>query len=458
MDDLVLERCPTAWDLEALVLGALEKADPVLAERVQGHLDGCLECSGVVGAIKGDIVAGRSWAHKPAPPPDLQAAFLQLRHQGSADGGGIRSTEIQVGEIWTTRLASEPSQTHFYGRAFPLLVTAQTFGPAAVVDQEVTAVLATDDPHLAADWTLVLGPSDNPLGTGLAIHMDHQVTVPRSTLVTQLGSLSGPALEDLTKCADAYARVCRQDRSAPRQAVLQALLANGALGPIQTRLHPRWIELVEWMSAAALELDTGYMETEFPAVGYDFQPLGLVVPTVDLGHRRTAPTVADIAIPQDTPGPYSGGGARVTSHKLRPKGVAGIRNWWLELGLDALLPQSFRPEGRAFFSDETLHLAAAASGGQELVIHNEKGHRVVLRFENDGSGEVINEMATSSHVAVVVADRGSGRIVQVGFHGKPLAPFVMVPRGQSALIWVKPSDLSASLCCAVFIEVVQSRP
>ena len=116
-----------------------------------------------------------------------------------------------------------------------------------------------------------------------------------------------------------------------------------------------------------------------------------------------------------------------------PKGLPRV-DWWRATASGIGL-KGFRPEVLVAFSGHGEARAAAASATIDLVARLGPGRRIVVRLNEDGLGEVVNDIQEHDQLAIVLANSNTGQVVEWGLRGHSQQNYLVVPKGTRLVVW-----------------------
>lgn len=227
MRDNLSEGCPTAVDLRAY--SQMQSDGATVSDALRRHIENCIHCKSVLRELPKE-------GHSPGTPPVMNEALNRLVDQQREYLGTMMTWRDRVpkaGEIWATRrhssVSNSPSQPLIAFLVLVLRSFVREYTGTVVTD----VAPVTDDPWLAADWSVIFDSEQSGIGTTVVAHLDTQVTTTANHLQRYVGSLAEHAFADLATVLRAY------DCAEPPPSDLKV----GRMGQAATRRLAAWCSL-----------------------------------------------------------------------------------------------------------------------------------------------------------------------------------------------------------------------
>lgn len=310
----------------------------------------------------------------------------------------------RVGDLWLTWGTPQDP---------PTLIALTWVG-----DEVNRAVIAMDEPDLAAGDDILLSAEQSPLGVPLALCAWRDIPVAEGDLHEFVGALPDSVMDPLA--------MILQDRITggfKRRALGATRLSTGE-GAVRWRIEPsdRKVPGSEYLAGAPLldHADPRLRVRQELLRFSDYLERDAVKATAELVLRET---------------------------------VEDLLAWWRSLMPTIAFPTAFRRPRPAFLSIAEMPMALAGSADRELVARLSPGQRVVLRVQRDGRCALINEVRVHERVGIVLADRSRQEVVPLGILGSATQQVLVLASGAQQDVWFDPLNVSiAELYLAVFVS------
>jgi len=227
MRDNLPEGCPTAVDLRAY--SQMKSGGATVSDALRRHIENCLHCTLVLRELpkEGDSLG---------TPPVMNEALNRLVDRQREYLGTMMNWRDRIpkaGEIWATRFHSNVSKSPSQPLIAFLVLVLRSFVREYTGTVVTDVAPVTDDPWLAADWSVIFDSEQSGIGTTVVAHLDTQVTTTANHLHRYVGSLAEHAFTDLATVLRAY------DCAEPPPSDLNV----GRMGQAATRRLAAWCSL-----------------------------------------------------------------------------------------------------------------------------------------------------------------------------------------------------------------------
>ena len=230
MRDFPFGDCPTAVDLRAFLQEqSVEPLSSTVSARIREHLQACPDCARV-SANWGDLA--KHFARRPSPDEEVSQLGKDAMDKNSLAVASNRSTSLdspKVGEVWATHRSwssFSPSNPVESLVVVVLRTCVRPFSDKPVVD----VAPVTEDPQLAAEWSLILPPQASDTRRALVAHLDFQVTTFPRVLARRVGRLVPRFADTLREALERY------DSGTNDSAILE----SAHFGKAWTRCRAEW--------------------------------------------------------------------------------------------------------------------------------------------------------------------------------------------------------------------------